>query len=121
MLKVQLLAVLAALSNAGGPIFRAIVVLVSAAVNKFVPDTIVGVAPLSGAAPDAVKTTLFELFNKAAAYLPTAFLQKMVASLLDTVLSAYLDQAWDAVFGPAVATTVKPDPEDAILFAKCCE
>lgn len=121
MLKLQLLGVLAALGTVGGPIFRAIVVLVSAAVNKFVPDNVQGVTTMVGAAPDVIRSTITDLFHKAVAYIPSGFMQRMVNNLLDTVVASYLDQAWDAVFKPALVGSAKPEPEDSDLFAKCCE
>lgn len=122
MLKLQLLGVLAALGAVGGPVFKAIVTLVSAAVNKFVPDTVQGVTPLMGAAPDVVRSTLTDLFHKAIGYIPNGFVQKMMKGLLDSVLASYLDQAWDAVFKPATLFgAAKPDAEEVALFDACCE
>lgn len=120
-LKVQFLTILAALSNFGGPIFKAMLTLLTYAVKRFVPDDVVGVQALAGAAPTAAHDLIKTLFEKVLSYMPNVFLKNTLRTLLTTVIAKYVDVVWDKLVANIPFVGNLPiDADDEAFFVAAC-
>lgn len=110
-LKQQLLTILSAVSAVAGVPVRAALAVAIWAIGKWVPDAVEGetTPPTVGAAPDNVKSTLRDMFDKAIAMIPNAFYRRMTQSAANLVLDYFIDTAWDAM--AQVVTFSAPAPE----------
>jgi hypothetical protein len=97
-LKQQLIQILEAVIAVAGRPVRAALSLAVWAIEKFVPDGEVGHdTSLMQAAPDGVKTTLRNLFDRAVDLIPNAFYRRIVVTAGNLVLDYFVDTAWDAL------------------------
>lgn len=110
-LKAQLLVILNAVAAIAGTPVRAVLTLAIWAINKYLPDTAEGTPMTFGAAPDSVKSTVRELFDRAADMIPNAFARRMVQSAATLVLDYFVDTAWDALAKVVTFSATAPETE----------
>ncbi len=116
-LKQQIFGILDAVAMVAGPPLRALITLAKWAINRYIPDTATAVAlPVAGtvgAAPDAVKDIIRQIFDQAANLIQSNFDRTIVQKVADAVLNFFVDKAWDSLIGRIVPTVGAGEGENA--------
>jgi hypothetical protein len=110
-LKAQLLVILNAAAAIAGTPVKAVLTFAIWAIGKYLPDTAEGTQLTFGAAPDNVKSTVRELFDRAVDMIPSAFARRMVQSAATLVLDYFIDTAWDALAKVVTFSATAPEAE----------